>query len=519
MSNVRIFTRINKSRQVTPSLPLSSEEQLPVINPNPTGQAIRHNSTLDKNGGDSDNDYYGHNTQDIQEALEGSNLPSVINVFATIEDFNDYVTLNTDQEITGKKIFNADLIVGDPSLDYLIWDNLSKTFGVFSQAQFIHKYRDGAAGALNIGQFDVDGNASINNTSNAGISIGTNNIERIGIEANGDVLLKKVDNGLGDFVRINASTGKLTKRTVAEVQEEVGGGGGVLFTARSASNANPWSAITYGNGVFVAVATGGTNQAMTSQDGFNWIGRTTPAGAWSSVTFGNNLFVAVANSGVADKIMTSPDGITWTIRTTPNTHIGQKITFGKGLFVMTTSTGASRIMTSPDGITWTTRTSTGTIISITYGNGIFVAGAFASASIYTSSDGITWVTRTGLTGDWNSITYGQGLFVAVSSDSTNSLMTSPDGVTWTSRTATAGNAWYSVTYGNGKFVAVSLNGTNRVMISSDGITWTSGSASEANQWFGVTYGNGVFVAVSQDGTNRVMTSGFIIDPDVYRLNN
>jgi len=32
---------------------------LPVINPNPTGQAIRHNSTLDKNGGDSDNDYYG----------------------------------------------------------------------------------------------------------------------------------------------------------------------------------------------------------------------------------------------------------------------------------------------------------------------------------------------------------------------------------------------------------------------------------------------------------------------------
>jgi len=221
MSNVRIFTRINKSRQVTPSLPLSSEEQLPVINPNPTGQAIRHNSTLDKNGGDSDNDYYGHNTEDIQEALEGSNLPSVINVFATIEDFNDYVTLNTEQEITGKKIFNADLIVGDPSLDYLGWSKLAKTFGIFSQAQFIHKYRGGAAGALNIGQFDVNGNASINNTSNAGISIGTNNIQRIGIEANGDVLLKKVDNGVGDFVRINASTGKLTKRTVAEVTEDL----------------------------------------------------------------------------------------------------------------------------------------------------------------------------------------------------------------------------------------------------------------------------------------------------------
>ena len=95
MSNVRIFTRINKSRQVTPSLPLSSEEQLPVINPNPTGQAIRHNSTLDKNGGDSDNDYYGHNTEDIQDALEGSNLPSAINVFATIDDI-DLIPINID---------------------------------------------------------------------------------------------------------------------------------------------------------------------------------------------------------------------------------------------------------------------------------------------------------------------------------------------------------------------------------------------------------------------------------------
>jgi len=90
MSNVRIFTRINKSRQVTPSLPLSSEEQLPVINPNPTGQAIRHNSTLDKNGGDPDNDFYGHNTEDIQDALEGSNLPSAINVFVTVSALTDY---------------------------------------------------------------------------------------------------------------------------------------------------------------------------------------------------------------------------------------------------------------------------------------------------------------------------------------------------------------------------------------------------------------------------------------------
>ncbi|MFN7278644.1 MAG: hypothetical protein ACK5VH_00670, partial [bacterium] len=57
---------------------------------------------------------------------------------------------------------------------------------------------------------------------------------------------------------------------------------------------------------------------------------------------------------------------------------------------------------------------------------------------------------------WVSVTYGNGLFVAVSQN--GYVMTSPDVITWTTSTAAASNQWRSVTYGNGVFGAVSNTG-------------------------------------------------------------
>jgi hypothetical protein len=87
-----------------------------------------------------------------------------------------------------------------------------------------------------------------------------------------------------------------------------------------------------------------------------------------------------------------------------------------------------------------------------------------------AADGINWTTRTSAADiAWISVTYGNGLFVAVSYSGTgNRVMTSPDGVTWTARTSAADNQWISVTYGNGLFVAVSRDGPgNRVMTSGE----------------------------------------------------
>ena len=286
---------------------------------------------------------------------------------------------------------------------------------------------------------------------------------------------------------------------------------GVLWTARTAAAAKTWASVTYGNGLFVAVAvdeSGGTNTVMTSPDGINWTARTAAnANWWYSVTYGNGLFVAVAVTG---SVMTSPDGITWTARTAAAANSWYSVTYGNGLFVAVAESGTNSVMTSPDGITWTARTAAAASnwYSVTYGNGLFVAVAGnATNSVMTSPDGITWTARTAAAANfWSSVTSGNGLFVAVANNGTNRVMTSPDGITWTARTAAAANSWTSVTYGNSLFVAVASSGTNRVMTSPDGITWTTPTATEPSSWNSVTYGNSLFVAVAYNGTNRVMTS-------------
>jgi predicted RecA/RadA family phage recombinase len=99
---------------------------------------------------------------------------------------------------------------------------------------------------------------------------------------------------------------------------------------------------------------------------------------WTSVTYGNGLFVAVANSGTGNRVMTSPDGITWTIRTSAANNSWQSVTYGNGLFVAVSTDGSgNRVMTSSNGITWTIRTSAANNgwTSVTYGNGLFVAVA------------------------------------------------------------------------------------------------------------------------------------------------
>jgi hypothetical protein len=186
------------------------------------------------------------------------------------------VTITGTQTITGEKTFNANLNIGNTALDYVSWDNTSKTFGIFSQAQYIHKYRGGAAGSLNMGQFNVGGDASINNTSNAKLLFGTNNITRLEIDADGDVLLKKVDNGVGNFLTIDASTGQLRQRTASETADDLGigaeitdltsvtitdEGGGATYSTSGSPN-NFWL-VEYGGRKFIQIEMSNINTSGT----------------------------------------------------------------------------------------------------------------------------------------------------------------------------------------------------------------------------------------------------------------
>jgi hypothetical protein len=124
---------------------------------------------------------------------------------------------------------------------------------------------------------------------------------------------------------------------------------GYLWTIRTSAADNNWRSVTYGNGLFVAVANTGTgNRVMTSPDGANWTIRTSAEdNDWTSVTYGNGLFVAVAYSGTGNRVMTSPDGANWTIRTSAADNDWRGVTYGNGLFVAVANTGTgNRVMTS-----------------------------------------------------------------------------------------------------------------------------------------------------------------------------
>ncbi len=148
---------------------------------------------------------------------------------------------------------------------------------------------------------------------------------------------------------------------------------GVTWTSRTSAVDNIWNSITYGNGLFVAVSTNGTDRVMTSSDGITWTSHTPAALQLISVTYGQGLFVAVGTTGA---VTTSPDGITWTTRTAGASNTWLEVTYGSGLFVAVSSSGSgNRVMTSPDGINWTSRTSAAdnSWQSVAFGNGVFAA--------------------------------------------------------------------------------------------------------------------------------------------------
>jgi hypothetical protein len=307
-----------------------------------------------------------------------------------------------------------------------------------------------------------------------------------------------------------------TSEIVGEDKVTVPGG----WTAASASEANPWTSVTYGGGKFVAVANFGTNQVMYSTNGINWTSASaTGAGEWYSVTYGDNKFVAVKADGT-NRVMYSTNGINWTSASATEDNNWFSVTYGGGKFVAVAGDsnegGGNRVMYSTDGITWTAGSGAEANgwQSVTYGDGKFVAVATTGTNrVMYSTDGINWTAASAPEANtWFDVTYGNGKFVAVARDGTNRVMYSTDGINWTAASATEANQWQSVTYGDGKFVAVSRNGTNRVMYSTNGINWTSASETEASAWRSVTYGDGKFVAVALDGTNQVMWSLYGNDP-------
>lgn len=126
---------------------------------------------------------------------------------------------------------------------------------------------------------------------------------------------------------------------------------GITWTQRTVpANNGWWRDVVWGGDKFVAVASSSVTSAiLTSPDGVTWTLRTGSSTAsdnvWNAVTYGNGVFIAV---GDTPNILRSTDGITWTKITTPSSvQYFKCITYAKGRFVAVGRISNPRVITSP----------------------------------------------------------------------------------------------------------------------------------------------------------------------------
>jgi hypothetical protein len=135
--------------------------------------------------------------------------------------------------------------------------------------------------------------------------------------------------------------------------------GGTSWVAGGSTAAGTWTSITYGQGAWIAVSTGGTATSYTTDGGVTWTaGGSLPASStWVSVAYGANKFVAISSDGAVNPAWSVNKGVTWS-STGSSGYIGSgtstRVTYGQGIFLITQSS-SNNMSSSEDGIVWTTR--------------------------------------------------------------------------------------------------------------------------------------------------------------------
>jgi hypothetical protein len=273
-----------------------------------------------------------------------------------------------------------------------------------------------------------------------------------------------------------------------------------------------WNGITYGvpsigtyagQGIFVGVADNGTSRVMTANFPNVYKNNSTAIGNGALTTGNNSMALGVGSASLGDNSVAYGVGASVTGNNSVAIGTGAKVIspFHLGDWKAYSPCTANRI------------------VSITYGNGLFVAVLFEGTTpgkVITSPDGINWTFRQAVGAiNWHTVVYGipstgtyagQGLFVALSWGGTPGLMTSPDGINWTVRNTTNvdGKYFQVVLYGNGTFIGINQNSgsgagtTNTFVYSRDGITWSISNINAiaaVNYWYASTYGNGYFLTI------------------------
>ena len=306
------------------------------------------------------------------------------------------------------------------------------------------------------------------------------------------------------------------------------------------------------NNTFVAINTNSSSQGVYSTNGgASWTGMTMPVSAyWTGLTWGNGIFVAVAGgANNVNYVATSTNGYTWTSYTNSASVPWQDVAYGQpiatgvntwvsvcgyGRYGGSASSNTASYSTN-NGQTWTTSTlpySTAWY-NVEFGNGIFMinAGGWYSGINYlaTSTNGYTWTGLTNNAGSylWAGLAFGvisgtgQPMWFQNTSNNQNvGAYSTNNGASWTRSDGSTQSSYGSrVAFGGGMWISPYFN-------NNQGYGYTSNPANGWNivnvsyQPDAVAYGNGTFVMPPANNQQfATVLSGSINVPSVFSLYN
>ena len=258
----------------------------------------------------------------------------------------------------------------------------------------------------------------------------------------------------------------------------------VIWTMASAFTSDVITGLTYGNGLFCAVDSGGNIFTAATPDGV-WTPGLDAGGVINAVRYINNRFVAVGEEGF---VATSKNGSEWIVIKAfddPELYFTD-CTWGNGFYIAVGKAGA--VYRSVTLETWEDYTieGFGDIRTARFVAGGFVVGG-ASGNIAYSSDGANWAMATNnssLTISYiRDFAYSEKRIYAFSyaSNGKGEIWISTDnGATWQVVLTTAGRLWCAA-YGDGRFVT---SGDSGAIYTLDlGIEWTDEEPAEgASIW-------------------------------------
>ena len=147
--------------------------------------------------------------------------------------------------------------------------------------------------------------------------------------------------------------------------------------------------------------------------------------SWTNIVYGAGKFVAIASGST--QAAYSTNGTSWTACNILGGTLWTDIAYGNGRFVAITTTTALSTY-SFDGITWYLSNLAITGTDIVYGQGVFLVVGNGSTTGYISEDGINWRAKTVTADNYNGVAFGYnlatgtGIFVTVSGATTGSII-------------------------------------------------------------------------------------------------